>query len=143
VGFPARTVQAACIHTDDVTQTNRDSISIIITYHDGSVGTIIYQSLGSPKYPKEKLEIAADGQTIVLNDFRRLEVICPRKIRMRAKQDKGYDAEINAFISAVTEGRAAPIPFPELVETTQITLAIHQALSTGETIEIPESKTFD
>jgi len=143
VGFPARTVQAACIHTDDVTQTNRDSISIIITYHDGSVGTIIYQSLGSPKYPKEKLEIAADGQTIVINDFRRLEVIGPRKVRMRAKQDKGYDAEINAFISAVTEGRAAPIPFPELVETTHITFAIHQALSTGETIEISESKIFD
>lgn len=140
VGAPVRTVQAACIQTEDTTQTNRDSVIITLTYNDGSVATIIYHALGSPEYPKEKLEIAVESQTIVVDNYRRLEIFGPRKTRIKTKQDKGFDAEIEAFIDAVTKGGPAPIPFSELVETTLVTFAIHQALDTGQIISISETQ---
>jgi len=63
IGAPVLTVQAACIQTDDATKVNRDSVAITLTYGNGSVGTILYHALGSVDYPKEMVEIAADGQS--------------------------------------------------------------------------------
>ncbi|MBU4259821.1 MAG: bi-domain-containing oxidoreductase [Proteobacteria bacterium] len=136
VGAPVRTVQAACIQTDNKTQTNRDSVAITLTYADGSVGTILYHALGNPEYPKEQLEIAADGIIIALDDYRQLEIYGRKKEKFKTKQDKGFNAEIDAFVSAVTNGGPAPVPFPELVETTEVTFAIHRALDTGQMINL-------
>ncbi len=134
VGSPVRTVQAACIKSGDTRLTNRDSVAVILTYDDGSIGTILYHAVGSPRYPKEKLEIAADGKIIVLDDFCRLEVFGRKKESIKSKQDKGFESEVKAFINAVVNGGAAPIPFAEIAETTRVTFAIHEALNTGRTI---------
>ena len=138
VGAPVRTVQAACIQTDDVRQTNRDSVAITLTYRDGSLATILYHALGSPEYPKEKIEIAAGGNVMVIEDYCRFEIYGRKREKMKGKQDKGYGAEIEAFAQAVLKGGAAPIPFDELVETTRVTFAVHEALNSGETGRMSE-----
>ncbi len=134
VGSPVRTVQAACIQAEDVRLTNRDSIALNITYKDGSVGAILYHALGAQEFPKEKLEIATDGKVIVLDDFCRLEVFGRKKESIKSKQDKGFESEVKAFVNAVANGGAVPIPFAEIAETTRVTFAIHEALNTGRTI---------
>ena len=134
VGSPVRTVQAACIQSDDVRGTNRDSVAITLSYKDGSVCSIIYHALGNPQFPKEKLEIAADGKILVLDDYCRLDIFSRKRETIKSKQDKGFDAEIKAFVNAVTEGGPPPIPFADIIETTQVTFAIHEALNTGHTI---------
>jgi predicted dehydrogenase len=131
---PVKSIQAACIQTDDISQINKDSVAITLTYRDGSVGNIVYHALGTPQYPKEKLEIATDGMIIDLDDYRRMQIYGRAKGKIKSKQDKGFDAEIDAFISAIMNGGSAPIPFSELVETTLVTLAIHRALDTGQLI---------
>jgi predicted dehydrogenase/threonine dehydrogenase-like Zn-dependent dehydrogenase len=134
VGSSVRSVQAASIGTDDVRQTNRDSVSITLTYEDGSLASIYYYALGSKDYPKEKLEVACDGQSIVLDDYSSLEIYGKKKERIISKQDKGFDSEINSFVEAILKGGQPPIPFTELVETTLVTFAIHEALNTGQTV---------
>lgn len=134
VGAPVRGVQAASIQARDEGMVSRDSVAITLTYSDGSVGTILYHSLGNGSYPKEKLEAAADGVVLALDDYRRLDIHGRKTEKMKGKQDKGFDAEIGAFVEAVRNGGAAPIPFEEILETTRVTFAVHQALNTGDTI---------
>ncbi len=135
-GSPVRSVQAACIQSDNAKLTSRDSLSITLSYQDGSVAAILYHALGNPGFPKEKVEIAADGKVIDLHDFYKLEIFGPKRVRIKAKQDKGFAAEIDAFVNAVVNGGPAPIPFPEIVETTKVTFAIHKALNTGRVIHL-------
>ena len=135
-GSPVRSVQAASIHTDNSKLTNRDSLSITLSYQDGSVAAILYHALGDPGFPKEKVEIAAEGKVIDLIDFCKLEIFGPKRERIKAKQDKGFAAEIDAFVNAVVNGGPAPIPFAEIVETTQVTFAVHKALNTGRVIHL-------
>lgn len=136
IGSPVRSVQAASIQTDNSKITSRDSISITLSYQDGSVAAIIYHALGNPGFPKEKVEIAAEGKVIDLDDFCKLEIFGPKRERIKAKQDKGFAAEIDAFVNAVVNGGPAPIPFAEIVETTQVTFAVHKALNTGRVIHL-------
>jgi predicted dehydrogenase len=139
ISAPVKTVQTTCIQTDDMRHTNRDSVAITLGYSDGSVAAILYHALGNPDYPKEILEIATDGKIIVLNDYCDLEVYSKKKEKTKSKQDKGFDAEIDAFVKAIMEGGPSPIPFSEIVETTKVTFAIHQALNTGRTIFLGEN----
>jgi len=135
VGSPVRTVQAACIRSDRSDHTDRDSAAVTLTYEDGSVANILYYALGHPAYPKEKLEAAADGACWVLDDFREwIEYRGNKTERKRARQDKGHDGELRAFVEAVSEGGPPPIPVAELLETSRVTFAIHQALDTRETV---------
>lgn len=140
-GASVRSVQAASIQTDNVKLTSRDSLCIALSYQDGSVASIIYHALGNPGFPKEKLEIAADGKVIDLDDFCKLEIFGPRKERIKSKQDKGFAAEIDAFVRAVVNGGPAPIPFEEIVETTRVTFAVHKALNTGRIIYLDSEET--
>ncbi len=133
-GSPVRSVQAASIQTDNSKLTSRDSLSITLSYQDGSIGAILYHALGNPGFPKEKVEIAADGNIIDLDDFCKLEIFGPKRERIKAKQNKGFAAEIDAFVNAVVNGGPAPIPFAEIVETTQVTFAVQKALDTGRVI---------
>ena len=135
-GSPVRSVQAASIQTDNSKLTSRDSLSITLSYQDGSVAAILYHALGNPGFPKEKVEIAAEGKVIDLDDFCKLEIFGPKRERIKAKQDKGFAAEIDAFVNAVVNGGPAPIPFAEIVEATQVTFAVHKALNTGRVIHL-------
>jgi predicted dehydrogenase/threonine dehydrogenase-like Zn-dependent dehydrogenase len=141
IGAPVKTIQAGCIQTNDASHINRDSVAIILNYHDGSIGTIVYHALGTAQYPKEKLEISADGMVMDLDDYSTLQIYGRKKEKIKSKQDKGFDAEINAFINAIMKGGPAPIPFSELVETTLVTFAIHQTLDTGQIIFLDDFAT--
>jgi len=37
-------------------------------------------------------------------------------------QNKGHEEEVKQFIDSIKDGKAAPIPFEEIVETTLISL---------------------
>jgi len=134
VGAPVRSVQAACIQSEDALNANRDSVAVTLTYADGSLGTILYYVCGNGAYPKEHLEIASGGAVAVLNDYCRLEIFGRDKQVLKSRQDKGFIAEVDAFVKSVAEDGASPIPFDEIIETTRVTFAIHEALNTARTI---------
>jgi polar amino acid transport system substrate-binding protein len=134
VGTPVRSIQAASVQGEDALHTNRDSVAVTLTYADGSLGSILYYACGSTAYPKERLEIASGGDMAVLNDYCRLDIIGRDKQVIRKKQDKGHETEVDAFIQSVAEDGIFPIPFDEMIETTRVTFAIHEALNTAKTI---------
>lgn len=139
IGSPVRTVQAASVQSSDQNAVDRDSVSITLTYQDGSVASLLYHAVGNPDYPKEVLEAAADSQIMVMNDFCSLEVFGKKHSKEKSGQAKGFDQEVQEFVNAVKNGGNPPIPFTEIVETTLVTFAVHEALDNGAVIDL---KTF-
>ncbi|MET0419792.1 MAG: Gfo/Idh/MocA family oxidoreductase [Actinoplanes sp.] len=51
-----------------------EDVSVLLGYPDGSTATITYSTRGHRRTPKERLEILGRGHTVVIDDFRRLEI---------------------------------------------------------------------
>jgi predicted dehydrogenase/threonine dehydrogenase-like Zn-dependent dehydrogenase len=102
-----------------------DSVSIHLRFADGSIGAIHYLANGSKAFPKERLEVFAQGRVLQLNNFRQLRGFgWPGFTRMNLwKQDKGQRACAAAFVAAV-KASGSPIPFDELTEVARITIAL-------------------
>jgi polar amino acid transport system substrate-binding protein len=137
-GSPVKSVQAMCVQSDDKRQVNRDSVSIVLKYANGSVGTILYHAVGSADYPKERFEFAKGGATVVIDDFRRMEVFGSKKETLKGGQDKGFKAEIKAFVDCATGRGPTPIPLNEIFESTLVTFAVHESLNKGAIVDLCE-----
>ncbi len=111
----------------------RDSLAVTLKFMDGSVGTITYVATGDPSFPKEYLEVFAGGKIGILNDFRELSLAGGGKVtRTKSSgQEKGFAQELDAFLAAVREKKSPPIPFEELVATTQVTFLIEESINRG------------
>jgi polar amino acid transport system substrate-binding protein len=138
IDSPVRTVQAACVQSNNRSHTNRDSLAVILSYKNGSIGTITYHALGHSGYPKERLELAVNGMITVNNDYCQLDIFGPKNKKIKSKQNKGFDAEIKAFMDSIISGGEPPIPLKDLIETTAVTFAIQRALETGNTVYLDD-----
>jgi predicted dehydrogenase len=106
--------------------TSDDTATLQLTFADGSIGTIHYFANGSKAFPKERVEVFAQGRVLQLDNFRSLTGFgWPGFRRMRLwKQDKGQKACAAAFVNAVKIGGPAPIPFDEILDVTRTTIAL-------------------
>jgi len=102
----------------------RDTVSIELSFADGSIGTVHYFANGCKAFPKERLEVFAAGRVLQLDNFRKLTGFAwPGFTKMNLwKQDKGQKACAAAFVQAVASGGASPIPFDELLEVARVTI---------------------
>ena len=96
-------------------------MSILLTFADGSVGTVNYFANGCKRYPKETLEVFCDGRIVRLENFRVTRTYGfgrDRTFKTR-RQDKGHMAEIQAFVDRVAGGGDPLIPYEELANVTR------------------------
>jgi predicted dehydrogenase len=102
-----------------------DTVSIDLGFADGSIGTVHYFANGSKSFPKERLEVFAEGRVVQLDNFRKLVGFgWPGFSKMNLwRQDKGQKACAAAFVQAVSAGGPAPIPFEEVSEVAEATFA--------------------
>ena len=116
-------------HEVAAARTADTSVTISLTFSDGSLGTIHYFSTGHRSFPKERLEIFCSGRVLQLDNFRTLRGFgwpCFKAMRLW-RQDKGQTACVEAFVTAVREGRSSPIALAELIEVARVTLAVSTA----------------
>ena len=107
-----------------------DTATVLLRFADGSMGTLHYLANGSKAFPKERLEVFAAGRVLQLDNFRRFVGYgWPGFAKMNLwRQDKGQAACAQAFIDAVRQGRASPIPLEQLIEVGRLSLEIEDAL---------------
>ncbi|MEV8588275.1 bi-domain-containing oxidoreductase [Streptomyces sp. NPDC051180] len=111
-----------------------EDLQVLLTYPDGSTATLSYVTSGAPGFPKETLDLVADGRVLRLDDFVRASVYGARKwvsSRLPKARDKGQSAELAAFVKAVRTGGPMPVPLESLVATTAATLAVQTGLAGG------------
>ncbi|MFH5881249.1 bi-domain-containing oxidoreductase [Liberiplasma polymorphum] len=83
---------------------SKDNAVMTISFSNGSVGTIIYTSVGSKKFPKEKLVVHSTGKTFEMTNYLKLvkySTISKNKSKLR--QNKGFLEEYD-FIYNVLVG---------------------------------------
>lgn len=95
-----------------------DVSHITVGFEDGSTAAIHYLATGSRRFPKERVEAFFDGAVAAIDNWRRLRTWgLGRRDRLFARRlDKGHEAEVAAFVSAVREGGPSPIAMDELFE---------------------------
>lgn len=107
-----------------------DKAVITLSFADGSVGTILYLANGNKGFPKERIEVFADGRVLQLDNFRKLKGwgwAGFRKMNLW-RQDKGQTACAAAFLSAVKHGGTGPISREEIIESARLSIEIAQSL---------------
>ncbi|WP_405989401.1 bi-domain-containing oxidoreductase [Streptomyces sp. NBC_00986] len=116
-----------------------EDLQVVLRYPDGSTATIGYVTTGAPGFPKETLDLVADGKVLRLDDFVRASVYGRKKwvsSRLPKARDKGQNAELAAFIKAVRTGGPMPVPLESLVATTAATLAVQAGLAGGAPVTL-------
>jgi predicted dehydrogenase/NADPH:quinone reductase-like Zn-dependent oxidoreductase len=110
----------------DMESRTADTVTIQLGFADGSMGTVHYLANGSKAFPKERLEVFASGRVLQLDNFRKLTGFgWPGFNKMNLwRQDKGQKACAAAFVNAIGQGGAAPIPFEEIIEVSRVSLAV-------------------
>ncbi|MFG3111400.1 bi-domain-containing oxidoreductase [Streptomyces tendae] len=121
-----------------------EDLQVVLGYPDGSTATISYVTTGAAGFPKETLDLVADGKVLQLDDFVRSSVYDGRKrwvsSRLPKARDKGQSAELAAFVRAVRTGGPMPVPLRSLVATTAATLAVRAALAGGAPVTLAEAR---
>lgn len=116
---------------------NRDNVTVLLHFTDGSVGTITYAANGDKGLSKERLEVLVGGRTAVLDDYRHLTLsVGGKRSVKKSSPDKGHKNEMTALVTAVSQGQPSPVPFAEAVHVTKITFAIMESLNTGKPVVI-------
>ncbi|EFL36565.1 bi-domain-containing oxidoreductase [Streptomyces viridochromogenes DSM 40736] len=126
-----------------ITTPGNEDLQVLLRYPDGSTATISYVTTGSPGFPKETLDMVADGKVLRLDDFVRASVYGSKRwvsSRLPKARDKGQNAELAAFVKAVRTGGPMPVPLESLVATTAATLAVQAGLAGGAPVTLARAR---
>jgi len=135
IGFPIHSVAATGLPNG--TQYASDNVVVVLKFADGSVANLLYLANGDHRIPKEFFEVFCQGGIARLHDFSTLELARNEKIqKFKARQDKGHHRELQLTIEAIRSGKPSPISFEELVEVTETTFLVQEALATGKVIRL-------
>ena len=108
-----------------------EDVVIQLGFSDGSVGQILYTAKGDPALGKERVEAHAGGASVVLDDFRSVEIVSGGKRRKSTTGGKGHAEEVAAFVTAVKAGGPSPIPLRSLLATTRATFSVRDAIASA------------
>lgn len=102
-----------------------DKMAILLQFGDGSVGTVNYFSNGSKSYPKEMLEVFSDGRVLRMENFRVTRGYGFKGFKKfkTNRQNKGHNAEVDAFVRVIAKGGPPLIPFAEIANITRASFA--------------------
>ncbi|WP_406065289.1 bi-domain-containing oxidoreductase [Streptomyces sp. NBC_01077] len=122
-----------------------EDLQVVLRYPDESTATISYVTTGAAGFPKETLDLIADGKVLRLDDFVRASVHDARSrrwvsSRLPKARNKGQSAELAAFIKAVRTGGPMPVTLESLVATTAATLAVQAGLAGGAPVTLARGR---
>jgi predicted dehydrogenase/threonine dehydrogenase-like Zn-dependent dehydrogenase len=133
VGRPIQSVSAAAL--PDAGRYNCDNLAVNLSFEDGSLANLLYLANGDRSVAKEHLEVFCEGAAARIDDFKALFFSRNGKTKaFRGGKDKGHRRELLLTLEAIRQGKPAPIPFTEIVEVTEATFAIQEAIRTQTTV---------
>ncbi len=100
-----------------------DNMAITLSFGDGSVGSLIYTSMGDSSIGKECYEVISEGHVAQINDWRKLTTISGGKTKnkLALKANKGHQEELEAFLDACWKQKPSPIDWESIEATTLAT----------------------
>lgn len=99
-----------------------ENVVMTLKFEDGSVGSILYNTIGDPNLSKEYIEVFSGGTMIKITDFREMIISkdgTVKKTKDRLQTRKGHLEELQEFIENIKKGKN---PFEDALDITEITL---------------------
>jgi len=115
-----------------------DQCFITLRHANGAVSSIAYLAGGDRAYPKERVEVLGGGKLAVIDDFREVTTCSggkSRRLKLGA-QDKGHEAEIDAFSKTLSGEAAAPITWQEIKAVSLASILAVQSIREGVPFEV-------
>jgi predicted dehydrogenase/threonine dehydrogenase-like Zn-dependent dehydrogenase len=111
-------------------EVREDKSSIMLSFEDGSFGTIHYLANGGSVFPKERIEVFCDNAVLQMDNYRVLTGYgWPDFKKMKLfKQNKGQKACAKAFIESIVNGKESPIPYEEVMESSKVSIEVADSL---------------
>ena len=110
-----------------------DNFALSLRLADGSLGNILYTSLGDASLGKELVEAHASGASLVLDDFRELRIHRSGKMQKIARdKDKGISTEVKELKAALAGEDSQLIAWEEIESATEWTLRAQELLEGRE-----------
>ena len=110
------------------------NFTVTVTFRNGSIGTLIYSAQGSPRLPKERIEIFSGNACCVIDDFKHAQIFSGETV-LKTKllqQDKGQSALIDAFV------KNQPLNSGEFLTSSLLTLAAQKSLESQMPVNIAD-----
>ena len=120
-------------------QKNTDNASILLKYQNGSTGVINYFSNGNKGYAKERIEVYAQGKTMVIDNFKNSKYYGLKSSGISGlfqSQDKGHKEQFRLFLERLKNGGEAIIPFEEIVNTSRASICAVESLKLGGWVKV-------
>lgn len=122
-------IRALGIPANNTTVISNDNVVGTIKWADGSLATLAYTALGHSDLPKERIEIYADRSSIVIDDFKNMELYGFKGKGIRIKrQDKGHYQELVELAKLLKNEKSNIVSFQECVKAMKITFKIEKLL---------------
>ena len=128
-GAKAANVSAQPVSASGRQWRRNDNFVATVGYADGSVCSLTYTAMGERGYPKERMEVFADGKVLSLDDYKLLEVAGARGAGWRSiAQNKGQLEELEALAACLRGGAPWPISLEEQLDATRVSLEVERRL---------------
>lgn len=127
-------VSVEALHSSRASLFPTDNFSVQLHFHDGSICSLIYSSLGHQRMGKERLELFCDGKSIVMQDFIKLTGYgLPASFSSIVKTaDTGHEALVTSFFEKLKQPASnLPIPVNDLVMISELILTIDKLACEG------------
>jgi predicted dehydrogenase len=86
--------------------TKKDNAVIKVKFKSGAIGSILYTSMGSKRYPKEELRVFTNGKVIeMLNYVQIKEYGTIKKSKSKLRQDKGFMDEYREMYFSLSDNK--------------------------------------
>jgi predicted dehydrogenase/threonine dehydrogenase-like Zn-dependent dehydrogenase len=106
-----------------------DNFVATIKYADGSVCTLTYTALGDKSFPKEKMEVFADGKVLVMDDYKSMTVHGGKHKGWTSNAaQKGQLQELEVLADTLLRGKPWPISLAEQIQATRISLEVERQI---------------
>ncbi|KAF0180519.1 MAG: oxidoreductase domain-containing protein [Nitrospirae bacterium] len=112
------------------------NVSATLKFADGSIGNFIYTVVGSEASAGEKVEVFAQGVSVLSQDFKSL-VVKKKKRDVRSKlfAAKGYQEQLQSFVTSLKNGAETDVTVIDGTRATLGCLLMLESVRTGNAQE--------
>lgn len=125
-------VSAYSLPTGHKEPVGENNVVASIHFADGSIGNLTYCTVGSKTSAGEHVEVFAQGIGVTTEDFKRLTVnAATRSTRSRWSAEKGYAAQMEAFLKGIRTGHQPEVTVRDGARATIVCLRLLQSARTS------------
>jgi predicted dehydrogenase/threonine dehydrogenase-like Zn-dependent dehydrogenase len=106
----------------------RDNVSVTLRYPNGSLATLLYVAMGSKALDRERIEVHAEKNSMVLDDFKEISFYGTTRDSIKLpRADKGHREELEQVARLVRGKQSSVITTEEVFRTNELTFKVDEA----------------